>query len=69
MPVLMNGRTFYRTAEACAKAGISRNTLLRWVREGLFEDVKLRDRKDWRLFTLDDVNRLESEVNKVKRVN
>lgn len=60
MPVTVNGQTYYRTAEACAMAGISRNTLLRWVRERVFPDVKHRDRRHWRLFTEDDLDRLRS---------
>jgi predicted site-specific integrase-resolvase len=65
MPVALNGRTYYRTAEACVMAGTSRNTLFRWIREGLFADVGIRDRKGWRLFTDEDVSRLKGEVNKI----
>jgi predicted site-specific integrase-resolvase len=65
MPVAVNGRTYYRTAEACEMAGTSRNTLFRWIREGSFADVGLRDRKGWRLFTEVDVKRLKEEVNKI----
>ena len=32
MPFNMKGATYYRTAEACQMAGISKNTYLRWVR-------------------------------------
>jgi predicted site-specific integrase-resolvase len=66
MPVAVNGRTYYRTAEACNIAGTSRNTLFRWIREGAFTDVNIRDRKGWRLFTEDDVTRLKTEVNKIQ---
>lgn len=65
MPVAVNGRTYYRTAEACMMAGTSRNTLFRWIREGLFDDVGVRDRKGWRLFTEEDVTRLKEEVNRI----
>jgi len=67
MPVTLNGQTYYRTAEACALAGTSRNTLLRWIREGSFADVTLRDRKGWRLFTESDIQRLREEVNKIQK--
>ena len=69
MSVAVNGRTYYRTAEACMMAGTSRNTLLRWVREGSFSDVSLRDRKGWRLFTEEDVSRLKEEVNRIQQSN
>ena len=65
MPVRLNGGTYYRPAEACRIAGISKNTLLRWIREGTFAEVEHRDRKGWRLFTEDDLDRLKAEVNKI----
>jgi len=64
MPVRINGQTYYQTAEACRIAGISKNTFLRWVREGMFADVELRDRRGWRLFSNDDLDRLKAEVHK-----
>jgi DNA-binding transcriptional MerR regulator len=68
MPVALNGQTYYRTAEVCRTVGISKNTFLRWVREGLFVDVEHRDRRGWRLFTEDDLNRLKAEVHRVHKV-
>ena len=65
MPVAINGKTYYRTAEACQIVGISRTTFFRWLREGLFTDVKNVDRRGWRLFTEDDLNRLEAEANQI----
>lgn len=65
MPVMLNGQTYYRTAEVCRIVGISKNTFLRWVREGSFADVGHRDRRGWRLFTEGDLDRLKAEVNQV----
>ena len=67
MPVSVNDQTYYRTAEACAMASISRNTFLRWVRERLFTDVEHRDRRGWRLFTKGDLDRLKHEVNRIQK--
>jgi predicted site-specific integrase-resolvase len=67
MPLNLNGNTYYRTAEACNLAGTSKNTFLRWVKDGVFNDVPLRDRRGWRLFTEDDLNRLKTEVQRVDR--
>ena len=67
MPVRINEQTYYRTAEACRMAGISKNTFLRWIREGTFADVELRDRRGWRLFSNDDLDRLKAEVYKIHR--
>ena len=68
MPILINHQTYYMITEACAIAGTSRNTLLRWIREGRYDDVKTRDRNGWRLFTESDVERLKDEVNKIREV-
>jgi predicted site-specific integrase-resolvase len=68
MPTKLNGQKYYRTAEACAIAGISRNTFLRWVRLGTFADVETRDRKGWRLFTEEDLDRLSAEVNRIQGI-
>jgi len=65
MSLLINDRKFYRISEACALAGISRETFLRWVREGSFADVKHRDFRGWRLFTDDDLARLKTKLNRV----
>ena len=68
MPLALNGRRFYRTSEACAKAGISRMTLLRWIRDGSFTDVEHRDWRGWRLFTDSDIGRLKDKVNYIQRI-
>ena len=66
MPIIINGATYYRTTEVCRKVGISRSTLLRWLRSGVLENSSFRDRRDWRLFTETDIKRIESEVQRVK---
>jgi predicted site-specific integrase-resolvase len=58
MPSLIRGTTYYRTAEACQLAGISKNTFFRWLRIGEFEDVATADRHGWRLFSEADLERL-----------
>jgi len=67
MSIFIDDLRCYRTSEACALAGISRMTFLRWVREGSCPDVRLRDRKGWRLFTNDDVVRLKRTVNQINK--
>ena len=63
MPLKVNGKTLYKTKEACTLAGTNVDTFFRWVREGKFTDVKLRDRNGWRLFTKDDIYRLRTRIN------
>jgi DNA-binding transcriptional MerR regulator len=65
MPVSIDSKKFYLTSEACALAGISRDTFLRWVRVGSFPDVKHRDFRGWRLFTDDDLTRLKAKLNRI----
>lgn len=68
MPLTINAQTYHRTAEACQMAGITKNTFLRWVREGTFPDVEHRDRRGWRLFTEQEVLRLKKEVSRISKV-
>ncbi len=65
MSVIYNGRTYFRTAEACRAAGISKNTYIRWVNQGTFADVPMRDGRGWRLFTKEDVIALRAEAYRV----
>jgi len=66
MAIVINGQTYYRTSEACQRAGVSKATLFRWFKSGILEDAVRRDRKGWRLFTKDDVNRIQAEANKIR---
>ena len=65
MPVNINGNTFYRTKEALEKIGISRPTWFRWLKDNLVDDVKHTDRRGWRLFTEDDIERISKFANTV----
>lgn len=66
MPMVIGGKTYYRTAEVCHIAGLSRSTFFRWLRQRSFEDVVHFDRRGWRLFTKEDLKRLKAEVNQIK---
>ena len=68
MPLTIHGMKFYRTSEACAIVGISRMTFLRYVREGVLDDVEYRDWRGWRLFTDDDLARLEARAKHVQKI-
>jgi predicted site-specific integrase-resolvase len=65
MPVSINDKTFYRTSEVCQIARISRSTLLRWLKEENLDIPDYRDRRSWRLFTEEDVNKLALEANRI----
>ena len=64
MPITIDGQTYYRTFEACKKAGISRATFFRWLKVGTIEDVAHRDRRGWRLFTQSDIVRIQNEADR-----
>ena len=65
MPIEINGKTYYRTAEVCAKAGISRATLFRWLKAGVLKKT-YRDRRGWRMFTESDLDIMRAEAQMIK---
>jgi len=69
MPVTVNGQTYYRTAEVCRTIGIGRTTFFRWLKEGILREAGHRDRRGWRLFTEDELNRFEAEANRIVESN
>ncbi len=64
MPIEINGQVYYKTSEACKKTGISRATLFRWMQAGILEKY-YKDRRGWRLFTEDDLNKIRREAEKI----
>ncbi len=69
MSVVINERTYYRTAEVCRKVGISRNTLFRWLKEGIVSDVEYRDCRGWRLFTPAQLETIRAKTNHVTAIS
>jgi hypothetical protein len=65
MPIVVNGQTYYRTAEVCQMVGISRSTLFRSLRQGIFSEARHRDWRGWRLFTEEEVTGLNAKVNRI----
>ena len=65
MPVTLNGQTYYRTSEVCQIVSISKNTLFRWLKQGIFSEAERRDRRGWRLFTEAEIHRLKAEANRI----
>ena len=68
MPITIRDTTYYRTAEACKIAGISKNTFFRWLRASEFNDVSTVDRHGWRLFKDEDIQRLCERAQRVTLV-
>ena len=65
MPLNIDGRTYYRTLEACAKIGISRATLFRWLKAGILEK-RFKDRRGWGIFTEEDIDIILAEAKRIK---
>ena len=68
MPIKIDGRVYYRTAEVCQIVGIGKSTLFRWIKKNIVSDAEYRDRKGWRLFAEDELLSLKSETNKIQKV-
>ena len=49
----------FSTAEAAQRIGVSKNTLLRWLDEGLIEAVQ-RDWRGWRVWRKQDIERVKA---------
>jgi hypothetical protein len=58
-------KKYYRTADVCREAGISKPTFFRWLRQGTFLDAKRRDMRGWRLFTRKEVDSIVSQAHKI----
>jgi DNA-binding transcriptional MerR regulator len=48
----------FSTVEAANCIGVSKNTLLRWLDEGLIDDVQ-RDWRGWRVWKQQDIERIK----------
>ena len=65
MVVEINGQTYYRTTEICQQVEISRATLYRWLKTGILEKG-YKDRRGWRLFTKEDLEKLHLRATEVQ---
>jgi len=52
----------FGTYQAAQKLGVSKQTLLRWFREGRATDPTKRDRNGWRIFNQNDVESIKRQV-------
>lgn len=65
MPVSINGRTYYRTIEVCRMVGVSRNTLFRWLENGIIDEPEYRDWRGWRLITEAQVAQMKAKAEQI----
>ena len=69
MTVMIDGQIYYRTAEVFRMIGISRNTLYRWLRKDILGGIEHRDSRGWRLFTSEEIDKLNTAINRISRVD
>jgi len=55
---------YLQAHEVAGLAGISKNTLLRWLKAGKVPEVA-RDRNGWRIFSEEDVARIRAYAGKI----
>jgi predicted site-specific integrase-resolvase len=65
MSITIEQKKFYRTKEACLKAGISKATYHRWIKQGIISDNIIKDRRGWRLFSEADIENIKMEAVKL----
>jgi predicted site-specific integrase-resolvase len=63
MPVEISGKKYYRVLEVCDDAGISRSTLLRWLKNGVVKEP-IRDRRGWRIFSREELGKIKNEIKR-----
>jgi excisionase family DNA binding protein len=63
--MIIDGKKYYRTLEACQKIGVSRATLFRWLKDGILEK-HYKDRRGWRIFTEEDLNKIGTEAKRIE---
>lgn len=64
MPMVIDGENYYRTIEVCRIAGISRNTLFRWLKVGVGSEPERRDWRGWRLFSQYQLDCVKAKTSK-----
>lgn len=60
----MTGKKLYSTNDVAEKAGVSRDTILRWLRDGKIPEPD-RDRNGWRIFNDQELKVILRYANKV----
>jgi predicted site-specific integrase-resolvase len=68
MPLVIDGCTYYRTAETFRIIGVSRNTLYRWLQKGVLAGIERRDSRGWRLFTREEIEKLDKAIHAITGV-
>ena len=63
MPRVIDNKCYYTMHEVCSRVGICKSTLSRWIKKNPYCDAQNRDRNGWRLYSEDEVEKLNKEYN------
>jgi predicted site-specific integrase-resolvase len=63
--IILNKQEYYRTSDVCRMAGISKSTLLRWMKTGVVKSDFSRDRRGWRVYLKDEVDIIVSTAMQI----
>ena len=66
MPSPVKEKTYYSAHETALAAGISKPTLLRWIKAKRINDAQKRDRNGWRLFAASEVEAIRKLAQAAK---
>lgn len=66
MPTPLDGQTYYSAQETADAAGISKPTLLRWIKTKRVSESQRRDRNGWRLFAEPEVHAIRKMAQAAK---
>jgi excisionase family DNA binding protein len=69
MVVQIGEKKYYRTMEACRILGISKTTLLRWLKQGDICETNRRDFRGWRLFTREEIEQVKKQIDRVNEMD
>jgi len=64
MPHRFGNTQYYSSIEVCRATGISKATLLRWLRQNTINLTIQRDRRGWRIFSVSDLKLIDNEANR-----
>jgi len=64
----MVNKIFYSTQEVCEKLGISKQTLFRYEKKGIFPKPSRHPINRWRQYSERDINKLKEILNGTARI-
>ena len=66
MAIEIDGKDYHWMTDVCRSVGVSRSTLLRWLKQGIIREP-LRDRRGYRIFSDLDVVEIRAEAERTER--